>query len=69
MNSSAWAARATAMTSSIVASGRPNRMLSATLSEKRNVSSITDATMVRSDELVTARMSCPSIATLPASGS
>ena len=65
MNSSASAARAAAMTCSLLASGRPKAMLAATLSENRKLSSRTSPIAARSESWVRSLTSTPPTLTWP----
>jgi hypothetical protein len=65
MKPSASAARAAATISSRVASGRPNAMLPATVSENRKLSSITRPMADRSESCVRSRTSCPPTRSVP----
>ena len=69
MNSSAFAARAAARSSSGLASGLPMRMLSSTVPWKSHVSWLTSAMRRRIWSRLSARRSRPPIATRPRSGS
>ena len=65
MKPSASAARAAATICSRVASGRPNAMLPATVSENRKLSSITRPMAERSESSVRSRTSCPPTRSAP----
>ena len=65
MNSWASAARAAAMTCSLVASGRPNAMLAATVSENRKLSSRTSPIAARRESWVRSLTSKPPTLTWP----
>ncbi len=65
MNSSASAARAAATTCSLVASGRPNAMFAATVSENRKLSSSTSPIAARSESWVRSLTSKPPTLTAP----
>jgi hypothetical protein len=69
MNSSAFAARAAARSSSVVASGRPIRMLSSTVPWKSQVSWLTTAMRPRICAKLSSRRSRPPMVTRPRSGS